>query len=73
MPGDQVLADAAGDFIGEDGFARAGLSFDKERALESDGSVDRDTKILRRDVSIGALETPHPDYFLRAWIASRAQ
>jgi hypothetical protein len=43
------------------------------RALESDGSVDRDTKILRRDVSIGALETPHPDYFLRAWIASRAQ
>jgi hypothetical protein len=70
MPGDQVLADAARDFMGEDGFAGAGLAFDEERALECDSGVDRDPKILRRDVSIGALETPHPDYLPRVLIAS---
>jgi hypothetical protein len=59
--------------MGEDSFAGAGLAFDEERALESNGGVDGDPKILRRDVSIGTLETPHPDHFPRAWIASRAQ
>jgi hypothetical protein len=58
--------------MGEDGLAGAGLAFDEERALESDSGVDRDPKILRRDVSIGALETPHPNHFPRAWIASHA-
>jgi hypothetical protein len=58
--------------MGEDGFAGAGLAFDEEWALERDSGVDRDPKILGRDVSIGALETPHPDYFPRARIASHA-
>ena len=63
MPGDQVLADAVRDFMGEDGFAGAGLAFDEEWALERDSGVDRDPEILRRNLSIGALETPHPDHF----------
>ena len=59
VPGDQVLADAAGDLMGEDGLAGAGLAFDQQRPFERDRGVDRDLQIRCRDIALGALETPH--------------
>ena len=70
MPGDQVLADAARDFMGEDGFAGAGLAFDEERAFERDRGVDRDAQVLCGYVSIGALEALHARHIPRAWVAA---
>src|SRR5271165_5515252 len=69
MPSDQVLADPTRDLMGQNSFAGTGLAFDEERALECDRGVDRDAQILRRYVTVRALETL-PRHIPRAWIVS---
>jgi hypothetical protein len=64
VPGDQVLADAARDFMGEDSFAGSRLAFDEQGALERDRSVDGDPQILGRHIGVGTVETLHPRHIL---------
>jgi hypothetical protein len=65
MPGDQILGDATGDLMGEDGLAGPGFAFDEKRAFERNRRVDRDPQILRRHIGVGAFETLHPRRFPR--------
>src|SRR5262249_10307322 len=45
-----------GDFLSQHSLAGAGLSFDKQRPLQGNSGIDRDLKIIGRDVVFGALE-----------------
>jgi hypothetical protein len=59
VPSDQLLIERLGDLVSQDSLAGARLALDQERAFERDCGVDGDLQILRRDISVGALETLH--------------
>ena len=59
--------------MGEDRLAGPGLSLDEQRTFERDRGVDRDLKILRSYVGVGALETSHARPIPRNCISRHAR
>jgi hypothetical protein len=59
VPGQKRRFHRAGDFLGQNRFARARLAFDEQGALENDGGIDRHSQILGRHIRFSAFETRH--------------
>src|SRR5262249_34578218 len=57
VPLDQWSAQTLGNLEREHGLAGPGLAFDQQRALERDGGIDRDLKVVGCDVGAGSFET----------------
>ncbi len=56
VPFDQFGVERLCDLVGQDGLARAGLSFDQQRTFKSRGRIDRDHQVLGSDVVVESLQ-----------------
>src|SRR5690606_24317194 len=57
VPLQQGPVQGAGDFLGQQGLAGAGLALDQQRALQRQGGVDGCLQGFGGDVAVGAVET----------------